>query len=241
MADCHFQTKPLLTNSVQQFSMWLKATANLIERSSGSKLTVMFDLDDSINLCCSLLHHSDKYPKSAREFDAIYTSNLFDHISPPALVLSTLTLLKSNGTLFTATFKSTASNSREYLEKVFGFSPELFPAFLGIRCIGQDGDYSSTVNPEPCPNPMQSVAPRVVFPWRNVNSQSLIFDNIQEAPVVVECLLRLCTTSCLRGLHAVGSVERFLCILHQIWGNLNPIHLIAFSSHLAPQFKTRVS
>ena len=241
MADCHFQTKPLLTNSVQQFSMWLKATANLIERSSGSKLTVMFDLDDSINLCCSLLHHSDKYPKSAREFDAIYTSNLFDHISPPALVLSTLTLLKSNGTLFTATFKSTASNSREYLEKVFGFSPELFPALLGICCIGQDGDYSSTGNPEPCPNPMQSVAPRVVFPWRNVNSQSLIFDNIQEAPVLVECLLRLCTTSCVRGLHAVGSVERFLCILHQIWGNLNPIHLIAFSSHLAPQFKTRVS
>ena len=211
IADCHFQSKPLLANSVQQFSMWLEATANLIKKSRGSKLTAMFDLDDSINLCCSLLHH----PESHRKFDAIYTSNLFDHISPPALVLSTLTLLKSNGTLFTATFKSTASNSRKYLEKVFGFSPELFPVFLGIRCIGQDGDYSSTVNPEPCPNLMSSVALRVVFPWRNVNSQALVFDNIQEAPVLVECLLKLCTTSCLSGLHTVGSVESFLCILHQ--------------------------
>ena len=171
VADCHFQSKPLLANSVQQFSMWVKATANLMRRSSGSKLTVVFDVEDSINLCCSLLHHPDKYSKSDREFDAIYSSNLFEYISPPALVLSTLALLKSTATLFTAAFKATASNSRDYLEKVFGFSPELFPAFLGIRCIGQDGDYSSIVNPEPSPNPMQSSAPRVVFPWRNVTSQ----------------------------------------------------------------------
>ena len=215
VSDCHFRSKPLLANSVQQFSMWLEATAHLIKKSS-CKVTVMFDLDDSINLCCSLLCHPDKYSKS---FDAIYTSNLFDHVSPPVLVLSSLPLLKSTGTLFTATFKFT---SRKYLEKMFGFSPELFPPFLNIHCVGQDGNYSSPVNPEPCPNPISC---RMIFPWRNVNSQSLIFDNIEETPISLESLLRLCITSYLQPL---GSAESFLCVLHQF--------LLQFKSHPSHNF-----
>ena len=212
VADHHFHSNPLLANSVQQFSMWLEATAHLLKNSSSGKVRIMFYLDDSIDLCCSLLCHTEKYSESAGQFDAIYTSNLFDHLSPPALVLRALPLLKSNGTLFTATFKATPSTSMEYLKKMFGFSPEHYPAFLGIHCIGQDGIYSSVVNHEPCPFFPLSLSSHSVFPWRNVNSQSLVFDDIQKSPIVLNCLLRLCTKSCALE---VGSVDTFLCVLYK--------------------------
>ena len=227
VADRHFERVPLLANSVQQFSMWLEATAHVIRKSSGSKVSFTFDLDDAINLCYHLLHQPEKYSESGVKvvpFDAIYTSNLLDHLSPPALVLSALPLLKSAGTLFTATFRYTltASSSSEYLGRMFGFSPELFPALLGIRCLGHDGKYSSTVNTEPSPD--------FAFPyhkallWRNIKSQCLAINNLEESPRTTHFLLELCKFCCFSSTLPVGShsIESFVIVLHQFLGRLQP-------------------
>ena len=210
VADAHFKSKPLLANSVQQFSMWLQATANMTKHS-GNTFKVMFDVSDSIEFCCLLLHHPEMYCETQIEFDAIYTSNLFNHLSPPALVLSALPLLKPSGTLFTATFKTPVATSREYLEMWFGFGPELFPVFLGIHCISQDGNYSSAINHEPCLNSLQEYSHCTVFPWRKVTSQKLVIERIEDAGISMTCLLKLFNTSCLRA----KSAEGFLCVLQQ--------------------------
>ena len=217
VADHQFKGAPLLANSVQQFAMWSIATAHMMRKSSqiGVNTSFVFDLDDAINLCHFLHHQPEMYPKPLgriAQFDAIYTSNLFDHLSPSALVLSALPLLKPFGTLFTASFKhkAIASTSREYLETMFGFSPELFPALLGIHCLGEDGEYSSPVNNEPSPDYVFSY--RKAFIWRCIKSQSLAIDTIEESPSAIMSLMKICTTSC----HwPDGSVESFLIILHQ--------------------------
>ena len=131
--DASFQSTPLLANCVQQFSMWLQATANMMAKCSNKAFaSFMFVLDDSIRLCYSLFHYPEDYPELNVRFDAIYTSNLFDHVSPPALTLSALPLLKPTGTLFTSTFNcSSVLSQSAYLEETFGFSPDLFPALLG--------------------------------------------------------------------------------------------------------------
>ena len=99
VADHQFKGAPLLANSVQQFAMWSIATAHMMRKSSqiGENTSFVFDLDDAINLCHFLHHQPEMYPKplgGIAQFDAIYTSNLFDHLSPSALVLSALPLLK---------------------------------------------------------------------------------------------------------------------------------------------------
>ena len=227
VADHHFRDVPLLANSVQQFAMWLVGTAHMIRKTSqtvsGYKVSFLFDLDDAMNLCHFLHHQPEMYSKplgGLAQFDAIYTSNLFDHLSPPALVLSALPLLKPSGTLFTVTFKHEAitSTSREYLEAMFGFSPELFPALLGIHCLGEDGEYSSPVNNEPSPD--YAFTDRKTFIWRNIKSQSLAIDTIEEPPHATMSLLKICIISSLNPLTAVGSVESFLIVLHQFLKHL---------------------
>jgi hypothetical protein len=221
VTDDHFKGAPLLANSVQQFAMWLVGTAHMIRKTSqtvsGDKVSFVFDLDNAMNLCYFLHHQPEESLVRIAKFDAIYTSNLFDHLSPPALVLSSLPLLKPSGTLFTVTFrhKAIASTSREYLEAMFGFSPELFPALLGIHCLGEDGEYSSPVNNEPSPDYVFTCCKTLI--WRNIESQSLIINAIEESLHATMSLLRMCNTSC--WLHTlmfeVGSVESFLIILHQ--------------------------
>ena len=233
VADHHFRDVPLLANSVQQFAMWLVGTAHMIRNTSqtvsGDKVSFVFDLDDAMNLCHFLYHQPEIFSESLvriAKFDAIYTSNLFDHLSPPALVLSALPLLKPDGTLFTCTFEHITQTSREYLETMFGFSPELFPALLGIRCLGEDGEYSSLVNNEPCPNYVFTYFK--TFLWRNIKSQSLIIDAIEVSPHATKSLLRLYDISCLHVLMYEGSVESFLIILHQF---LKQLQSSCASSH----------
>jgi hypothetical protein len=219
VTDDHFKGAPLLANSVQQFAMWLVGTAHMIRKTSqtvsGDKVSFVFDLDNAMNLCYFLHHQPEESLVRIAKFDAIYTSNLFDHLSPPALVLSSLPLLKPSGTLFTVTFrhKAIASTSREYLEAMFGFSPELFPALLGIHCLGEDGEYSPAVNNEPSPD--YAFTDRKTFIWRNIKSQSLAIDTIEEPPHATMSLLKICIISSLNPLTAVGSVESFLIVLHQ--------------------------
>ena len=213
--------------------MWLVATARMMKKSSGSKISFTFDFDDAITLCYSLLNQSETFVESGlkvAQFDAIYTSNLFDHLSPPALVLSALQLLKSDGTLFTATFcyEQIASNSTEYLEQVFGFSPALFPTLLGIRCLGHDGQYSSAVNPEP--------RQEVLFPyqinllWRNVLSLPHVVDVLEESLHSIQPIFKWCTSSSLFSTLTLDifSVDNFLIILHHFLGKFQPNKLLSY-------------
>ena len=206
--DASFKSTPLLANCVQQFSMCLQATANMIA-SKKTSVSFMFVLRDSIYLCYSLLNELNI------RFDAIYTSNLFDHVSPSALTFSALTLLKPTGTLFTSTFNcSSVLSQSAYLEEKFGFPPELFPALLGVHCIGHDGQYSPDVNHHPDPNMLLQPVFNTVFIWRIVVSTPLILDVIEEA------LTSLLMCFFFRGF--TGSVETFLCILHQFLKQVQP-------------------
>ena len=212
--DASFKSTPLLANCVQQFSMWLQATANMIA-SKKTSVSFMFVLRDSIHLCYSLLNYPTDYPELNIHFDAIYTSNLFDPVSPSALTFSALTLLKPTGTLFTSTFNcSSVLSQSAYLEKKFGFSPDLFPALLGVHCIGHDGQYSPDVNHNPNPNMLLQLVLNTVFIWRNVVSTPLILDVIEEA--MTSLLNRFFSTE------FAGSVETFLCILHQFLKQVEP-------------------
>ena len=64
-----------------------KANVMTTKSSDSSPISFTFVLEDSISLCFSMLHFPDEDPESVLKFDAIYTSNLIDHVSPPALVL----------------------------------------------------------------------------------------------------------------------------------------------------------
>ena len=217
--DGYFQTNPLLANCVQQFSMWLQATANNIIAKKTS-VSFTFVLEDAINLCYTLLHYPENYPDlKCIHFDAIYTSNLFDHLSPPALLVNTMPLLKSTGTLFTVTFCGVTLS--EYLEQKFGFSPEHFPALLGIHCLGQDGQYSPAVNHYPRLNYTPELKQTLSHAWRNVTSCPLVLDSIEQSPSAMKSLLNLCKVSTsFSGINAIGSVESFICILHQFLKNV---------------------
>ena len=212
--DASFKSTPLLANCVQQFSMWLQATANMIA-SMKTSVSFMFVLRDSIHLCYSLLNYPMDYSELNVRFDAIYTSNLFDPVSPPALTFSALPLLKQTGTLFTSTFIcSSVLSQSAYLEEKFGFPSELFPALLGVHCIGHDGQYSPDVNHNPDPNMLLQPVFNTVFIWRNVVSTPLILD------VIVEAMTLLLMGFIFRGF--TGSVETFLCVLHRFLKQVQP-------------------
>ena len=220
--DASFQSTPLLANCVQQFSMWFQATANMMAKCSNKALaSFMFVLDDSIRLCYSLFHYPEDYPELYICYDAIYASNLFDHVSPPALTFSALPLLKPTGTLFTTTFAPSAMSA--YLEEKFGFSPDIFPALLGVHCIGHDGQYTSDVNHSPDPNVLPVLMHSTTYIWRNVAFTPLRFDAIGESSHAIVSLLKLCTTTTgSTGTLNIGSVETFLCVLHQFLKQVQP-------------------
>ena len=220
VSDKRFRLKPLLANCVQQFSMWLQATANVIKNPSNTSVSFSFIIEDSISLCFSW--------SKILYFDAIYTSNLLDHVSPPALVLNALPLLKPTGTLFTETYFGKLYPN--YLELNFGFSPEVFPALLGVHCIGQDGQYSPAVNHDLDPNILHStqLTYSTSYVWRNVEASQLNCESIEESALAIKSLLKLCQiTFPFFGVQVNGSAESFLCVLHRFLKQVQfqtPIH-----------------
>ena len=155
----HFNDKPFLANSVQQFAMWVQsASRTLTCKSIPTKFT--FYCQDALTFC-----HEREYSyktlsenlKADQKFSAIYTSNLMDHTGLPNLVLSCIPLLKDKSFLFTSSLisKDCAANLDEFLKLCFGFDCTLLPALLGIRCINHEGkDYSSPVLFQPFPPDM---------------------------------------------------------------------------------------
>ena len=157
--DASFAQKPLLSNSVQQFTMWLKTCANVLKDAAcshdSSCITFNFHLSDAVEFCLTL----QSAPLSASlscqtPFDAVFTSNLIDHVGVSNLVLTVLPLLSPSGRLFTTSllYKVVALVGEEYLQTLFGVDITLFPVLFGVRCINHEGsNYSSEVSKQPVP------------------------------------------------------------------------------------------
>ena len=227
----HFTATPLLANSVQQFAMWLSVVSKVMVCSQ-KKVCFTFHCGDAIALCQLLLQCPEKN-SSPNCFDAIYTSNLLDHVSPPALILASTPLLKLTGYLFTTTmnYEDVGSTGSEYLAKCFGFSPELYPVVLGIRCIGLEGEYSSIVSNQPIPMNHFSIcgaATRLLI-WQNVVSELLQLTNLGDSRTLCEVLYNCAIAACTIALSPEASVflrslsmEAFLLVLQRFVSRLHP-------------------
>ena len=230
--DNHFKKAPLLANTVQQFSMWLTAAAKLMKQMEPLVFTVTVDCRDVIHMCSTLRQNSHgigRLPASPL-FDAIYTSNLLDHVSPAVLVLTATSLLKPGATLFTSSIhQSKASSTRNYLQNAFGFPPELFPVIMGIRCIGNDGQYSSHTAHEPIPISMQELFQAENFKsflWKKVLTPPLVITSLQEQTVLVKGFLKCCKTVCLASLTSTEScstlsIETLIAMMHSFIAQLD--------------------
>jgi hypothetical protein len=142
--DEYFKSLPFLSNSVQQFCLWLQS-AHKVLKTFKHKQNICFTFD-----CSNAMTYCLQKPQ---EFDLIYSSNLMDHVGPPNLILSAVALLKEGGFLFTTSLlKDFSYTFSTYLTESFGFDSKLFPIFFGVRCINYEGDgYASPVAVRPVP------------------------------------------------------------------------------------------
>ena len=157
--DESFEKYPMLSNCLQQFSIWVSSTAAILnDASSKANTSIFFMLN-----CSECIHFCEKVQMNPKlfysqtdiqpVFDAIYTSNLIDRLTPPVLVSVAKPFLKKSGCLVTTPYlyRCAANSAEQYLEDTFGFSPELFPIMMGMRCIGHDGNYFSGTSILPLP------------------------------------------------------------------------------------------
>ena len=148
-----FKSEPFLANSVQQFSLWNQCASKIL---NNNKFAVSFRIDcqDAITLCHYKMHNKTtvQVGKLPGLYDIITTSNLMDHVGCTKLVLACASLMKPKGLLFTSTMQCRyhASSRMKFLDLKFGFSCQLFPVVLGLRCINQEGaKYASSVTSIP--------------------------------------------------------------------------------------------
>lgn len=149
-----FESKPFLSNSVQQFSMWIQSTNRVLKQKKNA-IAFSVDCQDAITFC---RHMQQKWfdvtdeEKEDGNYDIVTTSNVMDHTGPVNLVLSSLPLLKQNGLLITMTMNCRfCTNTREeFLDMCFGLDCKMFPIVLGVRCINLEGSvWASSVMTKP--------------------------------------------------------------------------------------------
>lgn len=203
--DDNFQLHPLLSNCVQQFTIWVSsAAATLKMQMSRAKPDITFTFDCSN--CCHFCEELTAHPKlfAAQSgfqpvFNAIYTQSLIDVVSTPVLVNSALPLLKSDGVLYTRSCIHTflAETAAEYLDAQFGFSTELFPLMLGARCIGLEGEYSDSNANEPVPVSITTILgtireahqhPSKDLYWVKVNASPLKISSLTDASFLLDAM-----------------------------------------------------
>ena len=187
--DDSFQRHPLLSNCVQQFSIWVSsAAATLRAQSSRMKPNISFTFD-----CSHCIHFCEEISSKPKfflaqtgfepVFDVIYTSNLIDSISAPVMVYSTLPLLRHNGLMVckTTLYTYLAETTEQFLEGQFGFSPELFPLIFGGRCIGHEGKYADTNANEPVPVSIMTILGNIKQARQNPTKE-LFFAKVSANP-----------------------------------------------------------
>jgi hypothetical protein len=176
-----FKSLPLLANSVQQFTMWVQSTSEILSEGSAS-ISFLFNDQHAESFCREIVHEGHSH------FDLIHTSNLIDHLGPANVVLFVLPLLKQEGLLLTTSllYKCFAQNVEEFLYLCFGFDCSLLPVILGIRCINHEGSgYSSPVMFQPIPVDTGDMTPKTqhnrLLLWKKVVEHPFI---LQQLPVV---------------------------------------------------------
>ena len=146
----HFANHPLLANSVQLFSIWIRSCAEILSQPQ-HHILFTFQCSDALDFCQHL--HYKPYTHLPQQFDAVYSSNLFDYLAPLSLVLLAMPILKHNGSLFATTFyyNLVSHSSTEYLQKLIGFDCKYLQLLCGVRCVGYENEYSDTVSVKPVP------------------------------------------------------------------------------------------
>ena len=192
--DDAFIKHPLLSNSVQQFSMWVSSSAAmLIGQISQQKRDITLTLNCSDCLVfCEELQRKGYQNVPTLSFDTIFTSNLIDYLPPPLLVLVVKPLLKIKSFLLTTSFhyRRIFASAEKYLSEIFGFSPNLLPLLFGIRCVGHDGEYGDSTSIIPIPIQIRNLlttpdilsglvcrTDKFLF-WQVVNSQPTIVKSL---------------------------------------------------------------
>ena len=164
----HFNDKPFLANSVQQFVMWVQSVSRVLKKMSGS-VNFIFSCQDALTFCHEMKSSNENLGKHLEPdfvFNTIYTSNLLDHTGLPNLVLSCMPLLKPNGFLYTSSLDckncTCFSTMEEFLKLCFGFDCTLLPVVLGMRCINHEGkNCSSSVMIWPFPPDVSNEVPNL--------------------------------------------------------------------------------
>ena len=147
--DDQFIQKPLLANSIQQFSIWVRSCAEILSQSDHD-IVFTVQCSDATEFCQQL--HHNRYPHLPRFFDAIYSSNLIDYIAPPSLVLLAMLVLKPDGALFTSVFYyyvNDTNTCKEFLKRGFGFDCKHLQLLCGVRCLGYENEYSDFLTIKP--------------------------------------------------------------------------------------------
>ena len=230
--DEHFKTTPLLSNSVQQFGMWITTTANILKQSDKCRVSFTFDCSEAVGFCQNLFQFPDQYWEGLGilklpKFDAIFSSNVIDSLMPGSvLVVTAARLLKLNAALFTTTFSYTIKTPEKttiaFIERLFGLASELLPVVLGIRCIGYDGNYSSTTKIQPTPLVHYGtedifLPSKVTLIWKNITSHPLIIQSLTNEPYFTEYLLIICKVM----VFSWSAFDAFLAIADCFIANLN--------------------
>ena len=230
--DEHFRTTPLLSNSVQLFGMWITATANILKQSDKCRVSFTIDCSEAVGFCQTLFQSPDQYWEGLGilklpKFDAIFSSNVIDSLMPGSvLVVTAARLLKLNAALFTTTFSHTRRTEEKtmfaFIKALFGLIPELLPVVLGIRCIGNDGNYSSTTKIQPTPLVNYGtedifLPSKVTLIWKNIASHPLIVQSLTNDPYFTEYLLIICKVMVCYW----SAFDAFLAIADCFIANLN--------------------
>ena len=206
--DNKFENQLTLSNSVQQFAIWLSSAAATLANASSHQnphVSFTFQCCDALDFCQFLQHNTHAFATSTGfdpMFDLVHSSNLIDHLSPPNLVLSVVPLLKENGLLLTTAmlYKNIAHTAEGYLQVSFGFESKLLPLICGIRCVGHEGKYASSVCPQPVPCSFGAAGLAML------SSKLLVWQRVSTPPLRLASLESGSAAAILRALSASISV-----------------------------------
>ena len=156
--DEEFNQQPLLANCAQQFLLWTRSCAEIFSKFESHNIFFTIHCSDAVNFCHFLCDY--RHRVCGRDiasipclFDAIYSSNLIDYIATPSFVLAAMSVLKQSGFLFTDTFRHTmvSHTISGFIKALFGFESKHLPLICGVRCIGNDNEYSDELSMKPVP------------------------------------------------------------------------------------------
>ena len=179
--DENFSQQPLLANSIQQFAIWITSCGALFSNVNSYNVLFTFQCSDAVEFChllcdCRLQVFTIPLPCL---FDAIYTSNLIDYIACPSLVLAAMSVLKKSGILFTDAFRHilVSNTSSGFIKALFDFESKYLPLICGVRCIGNDDEYSDELSIKPVPYTTEFDI------LHSVTTKSLVWQHVTGTPL----------------------------------------------------------